>query len=334
MIEKMRNWKWLGLLALGIAVAIPVTMTLTGASQPSPPATPSQSESYFNSQNQDEAFDEPVFDEEGMMAMAFQSDDFSEDIEGEETGEFAFFSQEPMMMNEGNAEQKKLAKQNRLLLLLNRLALSKEQLQQLKNITGDLKKEKESHQTAMAQKQKELNNFLLKFNGSEEDLKKALQELRKGDPEAMKAHHEKLAAAEKQIKQLLNWEQGEKLMKTGRGQQHRQMMSFSPGMGMMQQHSGPRAFFFNQRGNGPGPQMRDHMQGLQKMMRQHMQMGTQQGNQPPMMNQPGQPGQHGSQMMQGRKAQGPQVGPFGHFLMMNIDILDEVLAAKLAALGS
>ncbi len=330
MIEKMRNWKWIGLMVLAIAVASPITITLTGASQPSPPVPQPQTESYSNSQ--DEEFDEPLWNEDGMMAMAFQSDDFFGDIESDESEAFAFF-QPPMMLGmEGNAEQKKLAKQNRLLLLLNRLGLTKEQLKQLKTITGDLRKEKEAHHAAKAQKQKELNDFLLKFNGSEEDLKKGLQELRKEDPAAMKAHHEKLAAAEKQIKQLLNWEQGEKLMKAGRVKSHRQMMFFGPGMNMMQQHDGgPRAFFFQHREKGRDSQMRERMQG---MMRQHMQMQPPQGNQPPMMMQPGQPHGRGPQMMQRGQAQHHQGSPFLFVLMQNIEILDDVLAAKLAALGS
>ncbi len=310
-LAKMRPWKLFGLVGLIVVLAVPFFIVWQGTSQPAPAPQP---EPVFNLQadesaamNQDERF-EIAFN---PAAFAFVDDD--------EIDEYTLMLDQAPMMPEANAEQKKLMQQNRLLLLITRLGLTKEQLQQFKTITADLIKSRDEHRAALGKYQKDVNDFLLKFQGTDEDLQKGLDEFKKTGQELHKTHHDKVAAAEKTFKQNLNWEQGEKLLKAVRVGQR--MMILRRSMMGPQGRPGPRAFYSGE----PGEQKEN----------QHMMPRQQHRNdQPPTMRQPGQPGQLVPHMMQRRQAQGPQVGPIGHFLMKNVDILDEVLAAKLAALGS
>jgi hypothetical protein len=161
-------------------------------------------------------------------------------------------------------------------------------------------------------------------------LQKGLQELRKGGQDLKKAHHEKLVAAEKQVKQMLSFAQGEKFMKAIRGSARspRVMALRRPMMNMMRPSPGPQTFSFH---HG----QRAQHEIIQEFRHRLQQMQPQQGNQPPMMRQPRQQKRGPmAQMQQGRQTQSLQIGAIGHFLMRHLDVLDEVLSAKLAALRS
>jgi hypothetical protein len=310
-LAKMRPWKLFGLVGLIVVLAVPFVIVWQGTSQPDPVPQP---EMVLNLQDDESAAMNP--DEPFEIALSQDMFDLADE---DEMDEFTLMLNQQPMMPGASAEQKKLMQQNRLLLLISRLGLTKEQLQQFKAITADLIKSRDEHRAALEKHQKDVNDFLLKFQGTDEDLQKGLQELKKTGQELHKAHHDKVAAAEKTFKQNLNWEQGEKLTKAVRVGQR--LMVFRRGLMGPHGDPGPRAFNFRQ----PGEQKEN----------QHMMPGERsQGKQRPMMRQPVQPGQRLPHMAQGRQAQGPQVGPIGHFLMKNVEILDEVLAAKLAALGS
>lgn len=326
-LSKMRHWKLIGLAALMIAVLVPLLVSLKGTSQPTVTQSPSQPTTSQNLQEGESAppsFDTSADEEDGdtyvtnEIELADAEDEDAQE-QTEQTYAFALDQQSMPMMAQATPEEKKLAEQNHLLLLIDRLGLSKDQLTQLKNITDGLIKSRDEHKAAMEKNQKDVNDFLLKFQGSEDDLKKGLEPLRKAGQDLKKAHQEKVAAAEKALKQNLNWEQGEKLIKAAsRG--HR-VMIMRHGMPGMMQHGGPgpRAFFFGQQG--------------QQMRKGQMMKGQQrQGNQPPQP--PMMRGQQPMNPMQTRQNQSPKIGPLGHFLMLHLDALDATLAAKLAALGS
>ncbi|MBI1743851.1 hypothetical protein HYR54_12415 [Candidatus Acetothermia bacterium] len=334
-LSKMRHWKLIGLAALMIVVLVPLLVSLKGTSQPPITQSPSQPTTSQNPQEGESAppnFDTSADEEDGdtyvtnEIELADAEDEDAQD-QTEQTYAFALDQQTMPMMAQATPEQKKLAQQNHLLLLIDRLGLSKDQLTQLKNITGGLIKSRDESRAAMEKNQKDVNDFLLKFQGSEDDLKKGLEPLRKAGQDLKKAHQEKVAAAEKALKQNLNWEQGEKLMKAVAGR-HR-VMIMRHGMPGMMQHGGPG--FFGQQGQ----QMRkgQHNQGNQPPSMGQMMKGQQhQGNQPPQP--PMMRGQQPMNPMQVRQNQGPKIGPLGHFLMLHLDTLDAALAAKLAALGS
>lgn len=284
-MKLLKNWKLLSLLMAVLAFALlAVAFSNIGRSpstnaQPVPPVETQE-------ENQDELdFDSPLTG--GELEL------------GSTSGEFAWLAQSGMPHID--PEQARLAQQNRLLLLINSLELSKEQLTKLKTITSDLIQSRDKVHSAMADHQKEVNAFLLKFQGTEEELKSGLQSLRQGLLMMVKSHLEKVAEAENTVKEMLSFEQGEKLLGVIHG-------GIGPGHRMMQR-PGSRMFFMERLG--------ERIRGRAEDLRARIQTWRQQ-NPTPMMHQ---------------RQQLPKISQLGYLLMRHLNALDDALAAKLAALG-
>jgi len=128
---------------------------------------------------------------------------------------------------------------------LNRMELSKEQLEELLAIVSELK----AAHMEMMQPAMELREFLLGWQGSREEFEKALAPLEEKAQAAHRAFQEKLKASVEQIKDLLSFRQGEMLMDA-----LAQLAGPPMGMGMMDME-----------------QMREMMEEMMARMREHMQ---------------------------------------------------------------
>jgi hypothetical protein len=289
-MKLLKNWKLLGSLMLvllsvsSVLVLSDIGQSQSTNAQPAPPV---------------EMQEEEVWDE-----LDWESLFITEEMELGIGGEFARLAGMQPGMPNIDPEQAKLAQQNRLLLLINGLELSKEQLTQLKAITSDLIQSRDKIRSAIAGHQKEVNAFLLKFQGTEEELKSGLQSLRQGLLMVVKSHLEKVAEAEKAVKEMLSFEQGEKLMRAIHG-------GIGPGHRMMQR-PGSRMFFMERLG--------ERIRGRAEDLRARIQTWRQQNP--------------ARQPMVQQRQQLPKIGQLGRVLMRHLDVLDAALAAKLAALGS
>ncbi len=287
-MKLLKNWKLLSFLMAVLAFApLAVAFSNIGRSpstsaQPGPPVE-------MQEENQDELdFDSPLT--VGELEL------------GSLGGEFAWLAKMQPRMPNIDPEQARLAQQNRLLLLINSLEFSKEQLTKLKAITSDLIQSRDKIRSAIANHQKEVNAFLLKFQGTEEELKSGLHPLHQGLLMVMKSHVEKVAEAETAVKEMLSFQQGEKLLRATRiGPQHRMM-----------ERPGSRMFFMERLGKRMRERAEDPRTRIQTWRRQNP-------ARQPMMQPSGQL---------------PTIGQIGRLLMRYLDVLDEALAAKLAALGS
>lgn len=277
-MKLLKNWKlFSSLVAVLVLVLLAVAFSNIGQSpstnaQPVPPVE-------MQEENQDELdFDSPLTG--GELEL------------GSIGGEFAWLAEMQPGMPNIDPEQARLAQQNRLLLLINSLELSKEQLMKLKTITSDLIQSRDKVRSAMANHHKEVNAFLLKFQGTEEELKSGLQPLHQGLLTVMKSHVEKVAEAEKAVKEMLSFQQGEKLLRATRTTLSR--------------------MFFMER-------LSERIKKRAEAPQNRIQTWRQNPARQPMMQ---------------SRGQLPTIGQIGRLLMRYLDVLDEALAAKLAALGS
>ena len=101
-----------------------------------------------------------------------------------------------------------LQKEITVLKALNRIELSKEQLEELLAIVSELK----AAHMEMRQTQMELREFLLDWQGSREDFEKALAPMEEKTQAAHRAFQEKLRSSVEQMKDLLSFRQGEMLI--------------------------------------------------------------------------------------------------------------------------
>lgn len=208
-----------------------------------------------------------------------------------------------------------------LLVAINRMGLSPEQLKQLQQILDGLQAPQQVHR----QHRQELRQFLLSWQGSPEQFEPALQNFRqerKQQLEQLKARNRDLID---RLKDVLTYRQGEllyralrKLSRTPMGS----MGSMGPmggmNMGMGHGHAQAQA----QQGMRPQPGMG---MGMMPMMQQHMQMMH---HMMPMM------GQSGMMMGMGRMGTGPAASaPALEVLIeQHLELLQRVFAQKLQAL--
>jgi hypothetical protein len=314
-MKSSRYGRWLALTALLLII---VGTALPGASQPTSGGLQSRSSQFeypleITTQDESDALDS---EDEIALHLELEALDEMEDLP-------AILAYAQPMMTPADTEPMKLARQNRLLLLINRLGLSREQLAQLKTITGDLIRARDDYRVARTNHQKELNDFLLKFQGSHEDLQRGLEPLRQAGRDLHRGFLEKVAGAEKTVKQSLTWEQGEKLTRAVRRGGAILLRRHAPGQTLAPGH-GARLFRF---GGPPRLEIREEIRvQLQKHLNtlRHWMQGRRMPGQP---QQPMMPG------MQPPREPLPSIGPIGHFMLRHLDALDEALAAKLAAVG-
>ncbi len=183
---------------------------------------------------------------------------------------------------------------------LNRMELSKEQLEELLAIVSELKA---AHQEMMKPAM-ELREFLLDWQGSREDFEKALAPMEEKAQAAHRAFQEKLKASVERIKDLLSFRQGEILMDA------------------LVDLAGPPMRMGMMRMRG----MREMMEEMMERMREHMQqMGMM-----PMM-----PKMHERMLerMQKMREQMPRMmalrARLEEVLMKHLDLLERVLMEKL-----
>ena len=249
--------------------------------------------------------------------------------------------QGPMPMGMSSSPQmnpQMLEKEIELLIAINRMGLSVEQLQQLQQIVSELRAPQQMH----LQHRQELRDFLLSWQGSPEEFESALQsfqEEKKQELQQLKAQQKELIA---QLKDVLTYRQGELL------RQALQKLSAPKGMGGMgrmerpegpahgaapgQQQMGMGMMGMGQ-GHGQG-QGQAHAQaqaqpgmgmgmGMMQMMQQHMQMMRQ------MMQRMGGMGQGGMGMGRMGGAQAPKLE---ELILKHAELLERVLGQKLQAL--
>ena len=252
--------------------------------------------------------------------------------------------QGPMPMEMSSSPQmnpQMLEKEIELLIAINRMGLSVEQLQQLQQIVSELRAPQQMH----LQHRQELRDFLLSWQGSPEEFESALQsfqEEKKQELQQLKAQQKELIA---QLKDVLTYRQGELL------RQALQKLSAPKGMGMggmgrMERPEGPAhgaapgqqqmgmGMMGMGQGHGQGQgqgQAQAHAQaqaqpgmgmgmGMMQMMQQHMQMMRQ------MM---GRMGQNGMGMGRMGGAQAPKLE---ELILKHAELLERVLGQKLQAL--
>lgn len=193
-----------------------------------------------------------------------------------------------------------LQKEITVLKALNRMELSKEQLEELVAIVSELK----AAHMDMMQPAMELREFLLGWQGSREDFEKALAPLEEEAQAAHRAFQEKLRASVEQLKDLLSFRQGEMLIDA-----LAQLAGPPMGMGMMDM----------------GP-MREMMEEMMERMREHMQ----QMSMMPMMQQMKERMWERMQKMRERmhRMMAPRAD-LEEILMKHLDLLERVLTEKL-----
>jgi hypothetical protein len=220
-----------------------------------------------------------------------------------------------MAQPQAQSDPQALQHEIHLLMAINRMGLTEFQLERLKTILADLK----VSQMAQMQRQRELKQFLLSWQGSPEEFDAALKEQQEKLQQGQKIFQQQRRQALEQLKDVFSYRQGELLRET-----LQKLSGGMPAMGQMQQPMGQSM-----------TQMRGHMGQRQggSGMGGHGQMGmmgrTQQHMQPMM--------QHMQQMMQmmqmmqqmGGMGQAPS---FDELVLKHLDLLERVLGEKLQAL--
>jgi len=224
-----------------------------------------------------------------------------------------------------------LEREIELLIALNRMGLSPEQLQQLQQIISGLQAPQQAHR----QHREELRQFLLSWQGSPEEFELALQNFRQERRQRLEQLQAQNRDLIDRLKDVLTYRQGELLYQAlrklsaskGMGGMGMPMMMGGKGQQPMGRQGGPA------HGAAPGrPPMMMGMgpMGMMPMMQQHMQMMQQMRH---MMGPMG-PGAMGMGMIgMGRMGQGPaQVPKLEELIAKHAELLQRVIAQKLQAL--
>ncbi len=197
-----------------------------------------------------------------------------------------------------------------LLTAINRMELTEFQLKKLNTILADLNVSQMAHM----QRQRELKEFLLSWQGTPEAFDEALKEQQEKLQQGQRILQQKRQQALEQLKDVLRYHQGELLRET------LQRLSGSMGMGGMSPMMGQMPQMMER--------MRGHMGEMQGGMGGRMgMMGQMQQPMQPMM-------QHMQQMMQMMQQMGGmgQAPAFDELVLKHLDLLERVIGEKLQAL--
>lgn len=232
-----------------------------------------------------------------------------------------------------------------LLMAINRMGLTPQQLQQLQQILAELK----APQRVQMQRQRELKEFLLSWQGTPEEFEEALKAFQEQTQQPQEQLQQQRRQAIERLKDVLTYRQGELLrqalhkLSAGAGQMDvkmgmmAQMRERMGQMGPMCGQGLPRQDMMGQMHQQPLRQTQPMMQ-MMPQMGGHGQMGRM-GQRAPMgpALQPMQPmTQHMRPMMQMMAQMGGmgmgQAPTFDELVLKHVELLERVISAKLQAL--